>query len=199
MYTALSATTEALIALLEDRLGFLSAAFGSTWEVTPQTPREMSEKNLQGLSVWLYRVERDEHHINQTPRRVAFNQVEPRPLPLRLHYLISPIALGGEEGLLEQKILGVVLQTFHDQPILEGANLQPELRKATGRITVRLESQGLEEITRVWDALERSYQLCVSYEVSVVMVASYTEVEQRTPVDVVLPEYGIVTALEAPR
>jgi hypothetical protein len=196
MYRALSATTETLVGLLKEHVQFLSAAFGGTWEVTAQTPREMSEKNQQGLSVWLYRVERDEHHLNQAPRRVAFNQIEPKPLPLRLHYLITPIALAGEEGLLEQQILGVVLQTFHDQPILQGASLQPELRSTTDRITVRLESQGLEEITRVWDALERSYQLCVSYEVSVVMVASNNEADELAPVDVVVPEYGIVTGAE---
>ncbi len=199
MYTALSGTTTTLTALLEPRLRFLSAAFGGTWEVTPHTPRNMSEKNQQGLSVWLYRIERDEHHLNQPARRIAIDRVDAKPMPLRLHYLITPIVQEDDEGLLEQKILGTVLQTFHDKPILEGTSLNPELRKTNTRITVRLESQGLEEITRVWDALERSYQLCVSYEVSVVMVASYAEAEDVAPVDAALPEYGMVTDSEASR
>ena len=37
-------------------------------------------------------------------------------------------------------------------------------------LKVRLEPLTLEEITRVWEALEGSYQLSVSYEVSVVNI-----------------------------
>ena len=63
---------------------------------------------------------------------------------------------------------------------------------------MRLEALSLEEITRVWEALEGSYQLSVSYEVSLVDIASDLEPEHVSPVQVVLPEYGIVVAPDGP-
>ena len=64
-------------------------------------------------------------------------------------------------------------------------------------IFVRLEPLTLEEITRVWDALELPYQLCVSYEVSVVPIASGHAVEDVEPVEAVHTEYGLGALMEA--
>jgi hypothetical protein len=88
-----------------------------------------------------------------------------------------------------------VLQTLHDHPILTGALLQGDLVGTGAQLTIRLEPLGLEEITRVWDALETSYQLCVSYEVSLVLVASDEEVRRISPVESVEPEYGVITGV----
>ena len=62
---------------------------------------------------------------------------------------------------------------------------------------MRLESQDLEGITRVWDALNRSYQLCVSYEVTLVFVNSAREAAEIAPVDQWQPEYGVISSVEA--
>ncbi len=62
---------------------------------------------------------------------------------------------------------------------------------------MRLETMSLDEITRVWDALEGSYQLSVSYEVSVVNIDSATEPVAANPVHVVLPRYGAIVGSEA--
>jgi len=56
---------------------------------------------------------------------------------------------------------------------------------------VRLETLTLEEITRVWDSLERSYQLCISYEVGIVSIDSGLEAIVGPPVMIALPEYAI--------
>jgi len=154
-----------------------------------------------GLSVWLYRLARDEQLLNQPPRRVGFEQLQPNPLPLRLHYLMTPIVTNtspNDTPELEHLILGKVLQIFNDHPVLSGVDLRDDLTGTTTDLFVRLEPQSLEEITRVWDALERSYQLCVSYEVSVVMIESDLEVRDVTPVDAFIPEYGVITARETP-
>ena len=50
----------------------------------------------------------------------------------------------------------------------------------------------LEEITRVWEALDGSYQLSVSYEVSVVNIMPEAEPERVTPVQIAMPEYGLI-------
>jgi hypothetical protein len=116
-------------------------------------------------------------------------------LTLRLHFLMTPVTdknTGDPET--EQLILGKVLQLFHGHATLRGADLQAEFAGTEVELKVRLEPMTLDEITRVWEALEGSYQLSVSYEVSVVNIMPELEPEQITPVDVVLPEYGLIVS-----
>jgi hypothetical protein len=207
MYTLVRATTITLIELLREHFEtdaalrpFFNAAAGGTMIVSSNTPQEMSENSINGLSLWLYRIARDDQLLNHPPRRVAIDRVEHHPLPLRLHYLMTPIVDRNENGIgpgLEQSIIGKVLQTLHDHPILSGAYLQDDLVGTDTKVSVRFEPLVLEEITRVWDALEQSYQLCISYEVSVVMISSDEEANRIAPVDVVEPEYGVSMLMEA--
>jgi hypothetical protein len=170
--------------------------------VSLSTPQEMRDggRNIEGLSVWLYRVIRDEERLNDLPLRHGFEQVSRTPLPMRLHYLITPIVLttntvAGPET--EQIIMGKVLQTFYDYPAIRGIDLRGDFIGTETELHVRLESLSLEEITRVWDALEGSYQLSVSYEVGVVYIDSDLERERVSPVTVALPEYGVTVSSDA--
>jgi len=196
MYQALLATSETIRKYIEDHIG--SVPTTAPKRVTLNTPKEMSSSNTEGVSVWLYRVVRDPERLNDPVQRIGWDQLKPPPLPLRLHYLITPITgtdqpaapLGNPDD--EQKLLGRVLQLFHQHPVLRGVDLQGAFLGTATELHVRLEPMGLEEITRVWEALEGSYQLSVSYEVSVVNIEAETEPESMTPVEVVLPEYGII-------
>jgi hypothetical protein len=162
--------------------------------VSLQTPSEMSEAGREGLSLWLYRVVRDELRLNDAPRRLTAMTAMPVPLPVRLHYLVTPITsrqnLGDPDT--EQYLLGKVMQCFYSHPVMSGADLQGELVGTDAQLHVRLESLDLDEITRVWDALDGSYQLSVSYEVALVEIAAALEPESRSPVLEVLAEIGSV-------
>jgi Pvc16 N-terminal domain len=199
MYTALRATSQTLIRFLEARFqadALLSGFFGAGgMVVSSNTPQEMTVKPAEGLSVWLYRVMRDDQRLNDPPIRLSPNQLQPPPLPVRLHYLMTPVTnrkLGDPET--EQLIMGKVLQTFHSHAVLRGADLRAEFAGTEAELKIRLEPMSMEEITRVWEALEGSYQLSVSYEVSVVNIESELEPEKVTPVEVALPEYGLIVA-----
>lgn len=183
MSNVLADTSETLRKLLEDELladvglngvaGFIS---GANTEVSIATPQEMTRGKKQGLSVWLYRVARDDTRLNDPPvlRPLARGGVElvPPPLPLRLHYLLTPLAPKAPDT--EQKILGRVLRAFHSRPIVSGAFLKGDLTGTDAQIAVRLEQMTLDEITRVWEALEGSYQLSVSYEATLALIPSAT-------------------------
>lgn len=181
MSNTLADTSETLRSLLETALvadvapGGLAAFFSSAnTEVSIATPREMTRLKKQGLSVWLYRVVRDETRLNDPPtvRPLSGGGVElvPPPLPLRLHYLMTPLAPKAPDT--EQKILGRLLQAFHARSILSGALLRGDLTGTDAEIHVRLEPMSLDEVSRVWEALEGSYQLSVSYEVTLAMIES---------------------------
>lgn len=180
MSTALLATSQTLQAVLLAALqadAVLSALFpplGSS-VVSLATPDGMVELDQTGVSVWLYRVMRDEQLLNQPPRRLPPDRLQAVPLPMRLHYLMTPMMRGNAGDPApetDQHVLGAILRSFHRQPILRGAALAGSLRGTDRQIRVNLESPGLEELARVWDTLDQPYRVSLCYEVSVVEVES---------------------------
>lgn len=203
MFTSLRATSDSLVTLLtraiddEPVLGPLFTAGGGTMEVTLNTPQEMNANSVQGLSVWLYRVVRDDQRLNAPLQRISATRLRPTPLPVRLHYLMTPVVAVASPDhnaspQREQEILGLVLQTLHDHATLRGADLQFTLAGTAAEVHLRLEPLTLEEITRVWNALGRGYQLSVSYEASVIEVDSARSDQVIAPVHGLQPEYGVI-------
>jgi hypothetical protein len=201
MYQALHATSVTLQQFI--RAGILADSFlgaptapfvARGMDVLLQTPTEMVEAGREGVSLWLYRIVRDEHRLNDGPRRIAPTTFVAPPLPLRVHYLATPVTsrqnLGDPDT--EQYLLGKIMQSFHSHPVMRGADLQAELIGTDAQLQVRLEPLDLEEITRVWEALEGSYQLSVSYEVSLVDIDTAREPDSRAPVIEVMSEFGHV-------
>lgn len=200
MYTALRATSQTIAQFLEARFQadpLLSAFFsGGGMVVSLNNPHEMTEKPAEGLSVWLYRIIRDDQRLNDPPVRLSATELQPPPLPLRLHYLMTPVTNPGTGSPeTEQLILGKVMQLLHGSAVLRGADLKAEFSGTEVELHIRLEPLGLDEITRIWEALEGSYQLSVSYEVSIVDIMPDREPERLTPVEVVMPEYGLIVSL----
>lgn len=193
MYSALRSTTTTLTGLLRDQLS--SHPLGAlVLEISAATPEEL-RKVKQGVSVWLYRIERDEQTLNYPPRRVGADSIERHSLPLRLHYLITPVFdnTPGNESTTEQEVLGVVLQTFNDTPLIKGSLLKDDFAGSDIQLAVRLESLDLEAITRIWDALEGSYQLSVSYEVSIINIDSAMDPQLIAPVHSVNTKHGLIS------
>ena len=179
---------------------FFDPGQGGVMTVSLLTPQELVELSNEGVSLWLYRLQRDEQTLNLPARRIAADRLEQPPLPLRLHYLVSPIVsheTRPQAPELEQHILGKVLQVLNDLGSLRGSTLLADLAGQPLEIFVRLEPLTLEEITRVWDALDLSYQLCISYEVSVIPIASGRAARDGRPVDSVITEQGVMDVSEA--
>jgi len=208
MFQAIHATSATLLGFLQTSIDadpFFGAA-ANPWthrgmRARLQTPEEMTGNNGQeGLSFWLYRVVRDEERLNDPARRISPTQLQPPPLPMRLHYLATPTTnrqqLGDPDT--EQYVLGKVLQLFHSTPVLRGADLRDELAGTQAQLFVRLETLSLDEISRVWEGLSGSFQLCVSYEVSLVDIDAALEPQLVSPVVVALPSYALASPVEAP-
>src|SRR5215204_651081 len=124
MHTALHATSKTLASYLESRfradpiLVNLFNAVTNAMVVSLNTPEEMKEQTVQGVSIWLYRIIRDDQRLNDPPVRVSPTELKPAPLPLRLHYLITPVTiLAAANPANEQLLLGKVLQALHSHPV----------------------------------------------------------------------------------
>lgn len=202
MYTALLATSQTLAAYLRKRLEadtnlrlFFDPALGGNMIVSLRNPEDMSENNDQGLSMWLYRIVRDDERLNAPPDLLGQTQLRRTPLPLRVHFLMTPVVnrqtVGGAE--LAQTVLGKVLQALYDHPEFRGADFEGDFKGTTLELRARLEPLALDEMSRIWDALGASYQLSVSYEVAVVLIDSEV-VEDTSLVREVEPEYGVIVA-----
>lgn len=194
MHTRILSTSQSLAAFLLNRfradpadLGGFFGGGAAAGDVYLSTPQELTGKS--GLSLWLYRVSRDDTRLNDPPRLrpLPSGQVElvPPPLPLRLHYLMTPLAKDQPE--FEQRILGAVLQAFYSTPILSGSDLAGDFGGTRAQIYVRLEALSLDETARVWEALSSSFQLCVSYEVTLANIDSAVLPQRENVVESVHP------------
>jgi hypothetical protein len=203
MFQALNATSTTLVDYLQTSIDadpFFGTP-GHPWRdrnmrVRLQTPSEMTESNTdEGVSFWLYRVVRDEERLNDPPRRISPTELRPSSLPVRLHYLATPITNRANPGDpdTEQYALGKLMQLLHSKPRFRGADLRGQFAGTDVEFFVRLESLSLDEITRVWEGLNGEFQLSVSYEVSFVEIDADLELESVTPVLVSLPEVGLIT------
>jgi hypothetical protein len=153
----------------------------------------MATLDQTGVSIWLYRLVRDDQRLNQPPRRLPPDLLRPAPLPLRLHYLMTPImrGAGGDPAPeTDQRVLGAILRTFHDQPLISGPALAGDLAGSEREIAVRLESPGLEELARVWDTLDEPFRASLCYEVGLVEVLSGRLDAHGPPVLASWPTFG---------
>lgn len=200
MYTALLATSQTLADFLQQRLesdpnlrAFFDPGLGGTMVISLRNPEEMAEKNDQGLSLWLYRITRDEDNLNDPPERITSSLFREPPLPLRLHYLLTPVVDPGtpNNAEIEQRVLGKVLQSLYGHAAFGGTDLAGDFSGTDTELRTRLEPMSLEDSTRIWNALEQPYQLSISYEVTLVRIDSEI-FETRTPVSEVVSKYGVI-------
>lgn len=121
---------------------------------------------LPSLSVFLYRVD-----FNKVMRGAwsAASAYDGRShLPLDLHYLIIP---WGENADHEYRILGRVLQSLEDTPILSGPLLDPITDWAPNEsIQICLEDLPTEDVMRTFDSLPLDYKLCIPYVARIAVI-----------------------------
>jgi Pvc16 N-terminal domain len=182
-FTAIRAVSKTLQALLQDHITNSPDPQLANVPIDLSSPREMRDaagpnNSPNGISLWLYRVTRNGDLVNEPP--MPIDSTLPRqPLPIDLFYLVAPITTTPDN---EQALLGRVLQVFTDHGILRGADLKDDLVGEPNELRLTLETLSLEELTRIWSALQESYQLSASYRVQVVRIDSGHEPYRVSPV-----------------
>jgi hypothetical protein len=172
-FAAIRAVSESLRGVIESHITLAGVT------VSEESPREMTEAGTNGISVWLYRVTRNEFILNNPPPRPAPNQISKRPFPVNLHYLIS---FNMQDVRDEQLLLGRVVQVFNDQPVLRGSDLTGSLVGEDSEFRIHFETLTLEELTRIWHSLQEPYRTSVSYLVEIVQIESLLDPTLAPPV-----------------
>lgn len=182
-FTAIWAVSRTLQALLDSQIKADPQFSNTSVPISLLSPKAIREPGSvvpsSSVSVWLYRVTRNEFTLNNRPSRAVSDQLPGPPIPVNLYYLITPM---NEDPESQQVILGKVLQVCNDYAILRGSDLQESLQGTTEELRLSLETLSLEELTQVWYSLNEPYQLSVSYLVQVVTIESSQEPVRVSPV-----------------
>lgn len=138
-------------------------------------PKEKPEKDI--VSLWLYRVSRNGDVANNDRVRTISGELLHRPLPLDLHYLITPQFKVPEA---EQKVLGNIMQFFHSYPSLKSShqNLSSDIA-----LKITPELLTFEQQAHLWQALSQPFRLSVSYLVQCVRIESMLPAAKAPPVE----------------
>jgi hypothetical protein len=123
----------------------------------------------------------------------AFQANDPRTLALRLHYLLTAYGKGpkgsGGNQLEAQHVLAHAMSYVHDNSMLTRAHVRDAMQVYSGGAdplykplaTADLDGdvelvkltplpQSLDDVSKLWSALNQSYRLSVAYEASAVLI-----------------------------
>jgi hypothetical protein len=140
--------------------------------ISLESPAALENNNSVRLSIYLYRIVEDSYTKNRFPVPGTGGKQRKPPLTLDLYYLITPLVGTPRE---QQIVLGKTMQVLYDHAILESSDLTGSLGASGEEIRLILNSVSLEELTRVWQALEIPYRLSVCYIARVAIVDSQQE------------------------
>ena len=140
-------------------------------DVTLDSPADLrgEQGNFQKVNLYLYQVLEHAYTKNQPPYAIDANTQHYPPLTLRLYYLLTPYA---SDPASAHKVLGHAMRIFYDNALLAETQMTETLRLATDKLAIVLLSAKLEDLTRIWNALQTPYRLSVCYEVRVVPIES---------------------------
>ena len=127
------------------------------------------------INLFLYRAVRNPqlNNLGVLSKPGAPDQLIHPPLVLNLFYLLTPFAsMVGDLGQANaHDLLAEAMRVLHEHAIVPEEFLAGGLRK--GQVKVTQHDADLEELSKIWTALEKDLQLSIVYEVS------YTEIPDR--------------------
>jgi hypothetical protein len=134
------------------------------------------------LTIFLYEVGEDAASRNRPDMRRVVGPnavlVTRAPMALMLKYLITPWS---GDAATDHRILGRAMQVLYDNAVMEGTQLQGTLANANDTLKITITPLSMDERTKVWYAVQRTYRLSSAYEVRVVNLDS-TRQDTRPPV-----------------
>jgi hypothetical protein len=171
-YTVIAELGDSLVSVLFAELNAdpqISGLIDSEDRISLESPADLDNNNSVRLSMYLYRILENPYMKNRFPVEGTGGKLRKPPLTLDLYYLLTPLVGTPRE---QQIVLGKTMQILYDRAILEGPDLSGSLGTSAEEIRLVLNPVSLEELTRVWQALEIPYRLSVCYIARVVIVDS---------------------------
>jgi hypothetical protein len=174
-YSVIAELGDSLLSVLFSELNAdsqISSLIDSEDRLSLESPADLENNNSVRLSMYLYRILENPYMKNRFPVDGTGGKLRRAPLTLDLYYLLTPLVGTPREQMI---VLGKTMQVLYDRPILEGMDLSGSLGTTGEAIRLVLNPVSLEELTRVWQALEIPYRLSVCYLARVIILDSEQE------------------------
>lgn len=190
---AIAATTEALCSLLHAQINKLDPTLG-VFELTTKPP-DIARKGITKaqLNLFLYQTAINAAWRNlDPPRQSRAGEVGNPPLALNLHYLITAYGDESENETISHRMLGGVMSALHDNALLRREDVRAALQgnplldsgiaDQFEQLRITLITTPLDEMSKLWTALQTQYRLSANYEITVVLIDSRTPARAPLPV-----------------
>ncbi len=141
-------------------------------QISLASPEELKTKGSAKLSICLYNVTEFSAMKNTPPNPPNQNP----PIYLTLHYLFTPFT---NDQNNDQLILGKIIQTFLDNPVLRGSLLQGTLADNSDDIRVTLDLLSIDDLNKLWTMFSMPFKLCLSYSVSPILIQPSRQPESK--------------------
>lgn len=141
-------------------------------DVTLDSPAALptgGEADFKKLNLFLYQVMENPFAKNQPWLSRSTGIQEYPPLAVNLHYLLTPYA---KDPISAHQVLSHAMAILYDSAIVPGSELSGALSTTVEHLAIVLCPMTLEELTRIWNALQTPYRLSVCYEVRIPLIRS---------------------------
>jgi uncharacterized protein DUF4255 len=135
------------------------------------------------LNIYLYRITPNTAWRTVAASGSGEQDVRAMPLSLDLHYVLTAY---GEREYHAETLLGSAVDLIHETPVLTrevitpmlsalaehgnaGATVFADVINSIDRITLSPEFLSMEDLTKLWSALQARYRLSATYQASVLM------------------------------
>ena len=186
--TAIAATTTTLQHLLNG--GIPTRDPGLPGLVVTTMPPDLARKghNSAQLNIFLYQTQ-----VNAAWRNLDLpNQVRPGetgypPLALNLHYMLTAYGDENDDETISHRVLGGAMSVLHDHPLLGRAEIAAALagsglENQFERVRITPIVLPMDDMSKLWTALQSNYRLSAGYEVTVLLIDSTLPVKAALPV-----------------
>jgi len=185
---AIEGVTQTLLQVIDDAVNKGPQAFPGGVKVIAQPPHEV-QTDIEPLQVnlFLYRTVIAAGLRNEDPLDIVAGESAQPPLPLALHYLITPYVQGGKD-LDAHRLLGLASRAVHEQSQLSQTQLHDSAAFSNvstqfDRIRITWQALAENDIYSLWSAFQTPYRLSAAFEVRVVLIDGRQP--PRTPVPVI--------------
>lgn len=171
-YTALVEAGNALVDLLRESL--TPEPVDNRETISLCSPHE-SENNQ--LTLYLYHVEEEARNMTSGYYQADRDTQRMQPAQYSLRYLVTahskaPVQMREAD---QSRVLGAVLQTLRDNPIIPQRFLSGSLAEERAEIHVMVENTPLEQLLKIWNNNSKEYKLSIVILVTGVTIRSSLE------------------------
>lgn len=167
-YTVIADVSEKLTELLQNEL--VPTTIPGKDKIALCSP---SDKSDASLGIFLFDIRESEEIRQSSMVSHGMNKIKYPPIYLTLYYMVTAYSNGDVryKMISEERILGKVIQYFHDYPLISLDDIDPA---ETGGVDLHIEMLRIDstEKSRIWNFPDIPYKTSIFYKVSPVSIDS---------------------------